>query len=180
MHKYFPGEILPPHLSPFMKEERRIGDYVPPEEKKLGLDDKEKGEDDQTEVVQTESESDTKSDEMDSEANEATDGEESKEEECEDEGDPNMSVVEGKPQNLNKGEDERLMEDEQYRLRVMMIRRKHRGLYRSMMKARKKRVHESKQLERKRKMYDGDKNSIIGKNEKVTMSKKKKDGKSER
>ena len=41
MHKYFIGEPLPPHLSPFIKEERRVGDYVPPEEKEmLGLNAK--------------------------------------------------------------------------------------------------------------------------------------------
>ena len=41
MHKYFVGEPLPPHLSPFIKEERRVGDYVPPEEKEmLGLNAK--------------------------------------------------------------------------------------------------------------------------------------------
>merc|ERR1712173_132576 len=68
--------------------------------------------------------------------------------------DLNMQVNEGKPQQSNKAEEEKLMEDEQYKLRVMMVKKKHRGLYRSMMKARKKRVHESKQLERKRKMHD--------------------------
>ena len=73
MHKYFPGEILPPHLSPFMKDERRIGDYVPPEEKKLGLDDEKMGEDEQTEVLKSDSESDSKSDEMDSEAKDGED-----------------------------------------------------------------------------------------------------------
>merc|ERR1712088_326274 len=35
VHKYFLGEMLPPHLSPFFKEETRVGDYMPPEEKKL-------------------------------------------------------------------------------------------------------------------------------------------------
>merc|ERR1711997_1400568 len=41
VHKYFVGEPLPPHLSPFIKEERRVGDYVPPEEKEmLGLNAK--------------------------------------------------------------------------------------------------------------------------------------------
>ena len=35
------GEPLPPHLSPFISEERRVGDYVPPEEKEmLGLNSK--------------------------------------------------------------------------------------------------------------------------------------------
>ena len=46
------------------------------------------------------------------------------------------------------------MEDEETRLRVMMIPRKHRGLYQSMTKARKKRVQEAKKLERKRKYLD--------------------------
>ena len=41
VHKYFVGEPLPPHLSPFISEERRVGDYVPPEEKEmLGLNAK--------------------------------------------------------------------------------------------------------------------------------------------
>merc|ERR1712150_434255 len=69
-------------------------------------------------------------------------------------GDLNMQVNEGQALQSNKAEEERLMEDEQYRLRVMMVKKKHKGLYRSMMKARKKRVHESKQLERKRKIHD--------------------------
>ena len=30
---YFPGVILPPHLSPFVEEEE--GDYVPPEKQKM-------------------------------------------------------------------------------------------------------------------------------------------------
>ena len=35
------GEILPPHLSPFVDvSSRRIGDYIPPEEKRLlGMED---------------------------------------------------------------------------------------------------------------------------------------------
>ena len=39
--EYFVGEVLPPHLSPFVDaSSRRIGDYIPPEEKKmLGLED---------------------------------------------------------------------------------------------------------------------------------------------
>ena len=36
---YFPGVILPPHLSPFVEEEE--GDYVPPEKQKML--DREKG-----------------------------------------------------------------------------------------------------------------------------------------
>jgi pescadillo protein len=41
VHKFFLGEPLPPHLSPFLSEDRRIGDYIPPEEKEmLGLAEK--------------------------------------------------------------------------------------------------------------------------------------------
>jgi len=145
VHKYFLGEMLPPHLSPFIKEERRVGDYIPPEEKELlGL---EKGNENTAEdskdndVEEDESESDD-----DSDASVNSDDEEA--------GDLNMQVNEGQAQQSNKAEEERLMEDEQYRLRVMMVKKKHKGLYRSMMKARKKRVHESKQLERKRKIHD--------------------------
>ena len=41
VHKYFVGEPLPPHLSPFVSEDRRVGDYIPPEEKEMmGLNEK--------------------------------------------------------------------------------------------------------------------------------------------
>ena len=70
VHKYFVGEPLPPHLSPFISEERRVGDYMPPEEKELlGLIEKKKDED--------EAENEEKSDEEDDD----DDGEEEEEEE---------------------------------------------------------------------------------------------------
>merc|ERR1712237_312748 len=46
------------------------------------------------------------------------------------------------------------IEDEEYRLRVMMIKNKHRGLYKSMMKGRKRRENEAKIMEKKRKAHD--------------------------
>ncbi len=46
------------------------------------------------------------------------------------------------------------MEEEEYRLRVMMIKKKHKGLYKSMIKSRKRRVNEAKHLEKKRKVHD--------------------------
>merc|ERR1719204_2785923 len=52
VHKYFLGETLPPHLSPFLKEETRIGDYVPPDEKKLrGLMNAEEEEEEEDEAA---------------------------------------------------------------------------------------------------------------------------------
>ena len=57
VHKYFLGEVLPPHLSPFLKEETRIGDYQPPEEKKLrGLMNAEEEEDHEEDEVEEEEE----------------------------------------------------------------------------------------------------------------------------
>ena len=65
-----------------------------------------------------------------------------------------FQVERGKPENIDQDAVKKKMEDEEYRLRVMMVKKKHKGLYKSMMKARKKRVNESKQLERKRKRHD--------------------------
>ena len=55
---------------------------------------------------------------------------------------------------MNKDEVAKKMEEEEYRLRVMMIKKKHKGLYKSMIKSRKKRVNEAKHLEKKRKVHD--------------------------
>jgi hypothetical protein len=65
-----------------------------------------------------------------------------------------LQVEPGKPEMVNKNEVAKNMEDEEYRLRVMMIRKKHKGLYKSMMKSRKRRENQAKQLERKRKIID--------------------------
>ena len=43
---YFVGAVLPPHLSPFAAGERRTGDYVPPEERKLEREEEGGQEDD--------------------------------------------------------------------------------------------------------------------------------------
>ena len=63
-------------------------------------------------------------------------------------------VEPGKPEVVNKNEVAKNMENEEYRLRVMMIKKKHKGLYKSMMKSRKRRENQAKQLERKRKVID--------------------------
>jgi len=151
-HKYFLGEPLPPHLSPFMEETRRIGDYVPPEEQKLA-----DGEEEEEEKVEdNEGEEDESSDgeeEEDSEEESEAEAEEDSEEEEETEEDK-MKVLLGKPEIINKDLVAKKMEEEEYRLRVMMIKKKHKGLYKSMIKSRKKRTTEAKSLEKKRKVHD--------------------------
>jgi len=166
VHKYFLGETLPPHLSPFLKEETRIGDYVPPEEKKLrGLMDAEvEGEEEDeaaagSEVDEEEDEEmeDQNGHEEEDESDDSEGGEEDVSDEDEDVENekPKMGVQEGKAEvKPSKEEQEKALNVEQFRLREMMIKKKHKGLYRSMMKARKKRVNESKVLERKRQIHD--------------------------
>merc|ERR1739838_948321 len=137
VHKYFVGEPLPPNLSPFISEERRVGDYVPPEEKEmLGLNSKK-------EVLEQEKEPEESEEESGEEEVKKMKEELKK-----------MKVERGQPENINKDEVKEKMDKEEFRLRDMMVKKKHKGLYKSMMKHRKKRVNESKQLERKRKRHD--------------------------
>jgi len=145
---YALGETLPPHLSPFIVE-RRVGDYVPPEEKAL-REAEEKGEQKKEEKETQEEEEEEEGAE---EAEEEDDEEEEEEEESGEEGKENEVKV-GQKEKKDKEHERRMLEDEEYRLRVMMVQRKHRGLYRSMMNNRKKRTNESKNLERKRKAWD--------------------------
>merc|ERR1719397_1398287 len=144
---YALGETLPPHLSPFIAD-RRVGDYVPPEEKKLIEGSKEAEE----EVEEEESE-----DEDEDEEEEEDGDEESEEEESGDKENAvadGMSVEAGKAEKIDLESLEKITDDEEYRLRVMMIKKKHRGLYKSMMKGRKRRMNEAKGMEKKRKEHD--------------------------
>ena len=176
VHKYFVEEALPPHLSPFVSEDRRVGDYIPPEEKEmLGLNEKKEvgsllrlilrivGLTIYFQVLNQEKEDESEEEESEAEEEEEAE-EESDEEEEEGESDEaeneeeqpvkKMKVERGQPEKVDENLLKKKMEDEETRLRVMMIPRKHRGLYQSMTKARKKRVQEAKKLERKRKYLD--------------------------
>merc|ERR1711915_569266 len=121
---YALGETLPPHLSPFTQE-YRVGDYIPPEQKALDGENVDgPGEDESEEDV---SSKDDKNE---------------------------MGVKVGMMDKLDDDHEKKMQEDEEYKLRVMMIKKKHRGLYKSMMKNRRKRMNESRLKERKRKEWD--------------------------
>jgi len=156
--EYFVGEVLPPHLSPFVDaSSRRIGDYIPPEEKKLlGMEDesaapkKKASEDEEEEEEDSEEEDESNEEEEEEEEESEASGDDV--EETEGKATSKMSVEAGKA--AAKEEDAKALEAEEFRLRAMMVKKKHRPLYKSMMKARKRRVHESRQLEWKRKEHD--------------------------
>merc|ERR1712083_750225 len=81
----------------------------------------------------------------------------------------------GQKEKVDKEHLKKMQEDEEYKLRVMILPRKHRGLYKSMMKNRKKRSNEARHLERKRKQWDeqhtGDVTSGAKKKKKKTTEK---------
>jgi len=142
---YALGETLPPHLSPFVSDrERRVGDYVPPEQKALEegkVPDEEEEDDDE----ESEEDSGNVEDESDEESEEE---EETKAEKKE------MRVSVGMMEKFDDDHERKMEEDEEYKLRVMMIKKKHRNLYKSMMKNRRKRMNESKLKERKRQEWE--------------------------
>merc|ERR1739842_212458 len=74
-------------------------------------------------------------------------------EEVENEG-TEMGVRVGMMDKLDDDHENKMQEDEEYKLRVMMIKKKYRGLYKSMMKNRRKRMNESKFKEKKRKDWE--------------------------
>merc|ERR1712025_173939 len=145
---YALGETLPPHLSPFTQE-FRIGDYVPPEQKELEEENKEEKVESSEEDGEEEGEEEEMGkDESDSEEDEEVSGEELVGEEKE------MGVRVGMMDKLDDDHETKMQEDEEYKLRVMMIKKKYRGLYKSMMKNRRKRMNESKFKEKKRKDWE--------------------------
>ncbi len=91
VHKYFLGEVLPPHLSPFVDTMRRVGDYVPPEEQKLGEEDEEEEQKDDDEE-DSDGEEEEEEDEEDSDGDGDSD-EKDEESEAEATEDAKMKVI---------------------------------------------------------------------------------------
>merc|ERR1711970_61074 len=83
-----------------------------------------------------------------------SDSDEGESEEGEENEGPEMGVRVGMMDKLDDDHETKMQEDEEYKLRVMMIKKKYRGLYKSMMKYRRKRMNESKFKEKKRKDWE--------------------------
>nr|CAB3264779.1 pescadillo homolog [Phallusia mammillata] len=149
---YLPGDVLPPHLSPFVNEEN--GAYVPPERQKvIAL---QRGEDpginaDEDELSE-EDESEEEQEEEDGEGDE-----ENVEENIDEENEsPVVAITPGK-----KDVDRKLNPDqiaaEEKRLAVMMIPKKQRRLYEKIKYGERRKKREAEQLTQKRKAIDDEK-----------------------
>ncbi|XP_051829084.1 pescadillo homolog [Antechinus flavipes] len=162
---YFPGVLLPPHLSPFVIEKE--GDYVPPE--KLKLLALQRGE---TPGKATESESEEEEEEEEGEEEEeegegeGDDQEEEEEEEgSEKEEEAKLKVMEAqrtqtkKPQVTMGTLDKRRQlpqeeENEAKRLAIMTMRKREKYLYDKIMFGKRRKVREANKLAQKRKAHD--------------------------
>ncbi|CAG7837237.1 unnamed protein product [Allacma fusca] len=171
MENYFPGAILPPHVSPFHVE--REGDYVPPEKRKLF--DLERGILTGAELVAAEKKDDSEEEEYE-EDGEAEDITELADDDSVASDDDNSELLDGdskakrkslkKQMKVQPGKAEEIdmvkMKEgetkEQYRLRVMMIKNKHKRVYNRMMKSRQRRKKEADRLVTKRQSFQDNSN----------------------
>ena len=170
VEKYLMGCVLPPHLSPF-SDSRHDQAYIPPEERALMDSD--------FKLTNDAGESDEESETEDEEAEEKAEGEdledsseESEQKKDEEEAnDAEMSSAEKEKQQdrLKKKKEMKVkagaltkenpweknrQERQEYRLRERMIKKKHRNLYRSMMKGREERSKQIWLLRKKRRLHD--------------------------
>ncbi|XP_022237208.1 pescadillo-like isoform X1 [Limulus polyphemus] len=159
---YFPGEILPPHLSPFVEEKE--GDYIPPE--KQALLDMQKGlkKDIRQKQVDSENEEEKSDEEQNSsEENSEVDNEELTkpgkrksssviiDEEAEKK--PKMTVKAGQfePEDINAAERQGR---EERKLVEMMIPKKKKRLYDKIMYGQRRKSREAEHLKVKRAEFD--------------------------
>ncbi|XP_043836234.1 pescadillo homolog [Dromiciops gliroides] len=154
---YFPGVLLPPHLSPFVTEKE--GDYMPPE--KLKLLALQRGE---TPGNATESEEESEEEEEGG-SEEEEEGSEEEEEGSEEEEEARLKVMEeqrtqGKKPQVTMGTlDKRRQlpqeeENEAKRLAIMTMKKREKYLYDKIMFGKRRKVREANKLAQKRKAHD--------------------------
>ncbi|XP_058013990.1 pescadillo homolog [Ahaetulla prasina] len=157
---YFPGVMLPPHLSPFVSEKE--GDYMPPEKLKLLALQRGEGP-----AKDSESEEEEESGGEEENATEGSEEEEEEDSDKEDEGKlRKMEVQRSQNKNLPvkvtpgrvvKEDKERLMQEQQSeekRLAIMMMKKREKYLYQKIMFGKKRKIREANKLAEKRKAHD--------------------------
>ncbi|XP_023793538.1 pescadillo homolog [Cyanistes caeruleus] len=163
---YFPGVLLPPHLSPFVTEKE--GDYIPPEKLKLlalqrGENPDEESEEEEEEEEEEEGGNDKEEEEEDESEKEEElklqKMEEQRMEEQKTQSTENKKVL---PVKVTAGkvwvEDKQRLEQEQQseekRLAIMMMKKREKYLYKKIMFGKKRKIREANKLAEKRKAHD--------------------------
>nr|XP_034194756.1 pescadillo homolog [Osmia lignaria] len=164
VEKYLMGCVLPPHLSPF-SDSRQDQTYIPPEERALMdpefklTDDKEESEEESENEEEEDEEKDVEEDsDEEVEMNEEDEKESKSEVQQKHQRDrllkkKQMKVKTGELTKEDPWEKQR-QERQEYRLRERMVKKKHKNLYRSMMKGREQRAKEVWLLRKKRRIHD--------------------------
>lgn len=170
VEKYLMGCILPPHLSPF-SDSRHDQTYIPPEERALlnpeyKLNDVENDSEEESESEQQE---DTEKEEENEKVEKADSAEDIEDEIEKHDGEMSDTEKEKQKERLQKKKkmkvqvgaltkadpyEKERQERQEYKLRERMIKKKHRNLYKSMMKGREERAKEVWLLRKKRRIHD--------------------------
>uniref|UniRef100_A0A663DVD6 Pescadillo homolog n=1 Tax=Aquila chrysaetos chrysaetos TaxID=223781 RepID=A0A663DVD6_AQUCH len=155
---YFPGVLLPPHLSPFVTEQE--GDYVPPEKLKLlAMQRGENPGDSEEEEEEEEEEEDENDKEEEEEEDESEKEEEMKLKKMEEQKTQSnkalpVKVTAGKLRLEDKQRLEQEQQSEEKRLAIMMMKKREKYLYKKIMFGKKRKVREANKLAAKRKAHD--------------------------
>ncbi|XP_068017978.1 pescadillo homolog [Melanerpes formicivorus] len=152
---YFPGVLLPPHLSPFVTEQE--GDYVPPEKLKLLALQRGENPDEESEEEEEEEEEDNEEEEDDEDESEKE--EEMKLKKMEEQKTQSnkalpVKVTAGKLRLEDKQRLEQEQQSEEKRLAIMMMKKREKYLYKKIMFGKKRKVREANKLAAKRKAHD--------------------------
>ncbi|KAG5866386.1 hypothetical protein JTB14_021525 [Gonioctena quinquepunctata] len=146
VNKYFMGEILPPHLSPFIDKERDQ-QYIPPEARALYDESELEQQHQKDKKIEDGGEEE---EEKSEEENETAQDDQSDEEETDvSPKKPKLSVSTGEVFKEVPWEKSR-QERQEYRLREKMVKKKHKKLYKSMMQGKQDRAKEIWLLRKKR------------------------------
>ncbi|KAL6448479.1 hypothetical protein ACFW04_000408 [Cataglyphis niger] len=174
VEKYLMGAVLPPHLSPFT-ENRQDQTYIPPEERALMDPDYKLNnlEAESDEEAENDDKNDSKEEEIEVQ-DDLSSGSDADSIEEEEDDDDNVQIAEDEEKNKKKTQLEKKKkmkvqvgkitkedpwekakrEKQEYRLREKMIKKKHRKLYKSMMKGREERAKQIWLLRKKRRIHD--------------------------
>ncbi|GFT68020.1 pescadillo homolog [Nephila pilipes] len=155
VEQYFPGEVLPPHLSPFVEEKE--GDYIPPE--KQALLDLQNGVTKRLPrtVESSEDESDNFDEQEESDKNDES-SDENKKRKAENQENKSkrlkMKVTEGVPIKINPEKLAQKEAAEDKRLGIMSMPKKNKHLYKKIIYGQKRKNREIQKLKEKREIYD--------------------------